>query len=230
MDDQASVSRLGHLRRFYHLMDELGERQRGPRPLAEAISALGNQSGVYFFFEPGEVRSDSGVGPRVIRVGTHALKPGATSTMRGRLRQHGGTKAGSGNHRGSIYRLLTGDALMRCGLEASCASWGTKPVAKDLEAPIEQAVSRRLAITKVSCLRIDDDPGPDSQRGFIERNAIALLSNQNKTPLDPASNDWLGHHSSRPRVRSSSLWNQNHVDESYDPVFLDDLERLIGAE
>lgn len=228
MADQAAVSRLEHLRRYYGLMSALADRQNGPRSIADAVSALRNQSGVYFFFEPGEVRSDSGGGQRVVRVGTHALKSGASSTLRGRLRQHGGTKGGTGNHRGSIYRLLTGDALMRCGMEPSCPTWGTKPGAKGEEVAVEQAVSRRLATASVVWLRIDDEPCPESERGWIERNTIALLSNQAKAPLDPPSPSWLGHHSSRTRVRASGLWNQNHVDEAYDPVFLDDLERLIG--
>lgn len=228
MADAKSMNRLDHLRCFYDLLDELAYRQRGPRPLADAVAALGNESGVYFFFEPEEVRSDSGPAPRVVRVGTHALKPGAKSTLRGRLRQHGGTRTGSGNHRGSIFRLLTGDALMNCGSEAVCPTWDGRPANKILEAPLEQAVSRRLALTRVIWLRIDDRPGPESQRGWIERNSIALLSNHGKAQLDPPSASWLGHHSSRPLVRSSGLWNQRHVEERHDAAFLDDLELLIG--
>ena len=75
-------------------------------------------------------------------------------------------------------------------------------------------------------LEIDDEPGPDSLRGYIERNAIALLSNYGKEPLDPPSGEWLGRLCDRERVRNSGLWNQNHVEERYDPAFLDTLERL----
>ena len=78
-------------------------------------------------------------------------------------------------------------------------------------------------------LRVDDEPGPASMRRKIERNAIALLSNFDRPPLDPPSAQWLGRHCDRDRVRASGLWNQNHVDESYDPVFLDDVERLVGG-
>lgn len=76
-------------------------------------------------------------------------------------------------------------------------------------------------------LAINDEPGPDSLRGYIERNAIALLSNYGKEPLNPPSGNWLGRFCNRERVRTSGLWNQNHVDEQYDPAFLDTLERLI---
>ena len=75
---------------------------------------------------------------------------------------------------------------------------------------------------------VDDEPGPESARGYVERNSIALLSNYNKPALDPPSAGWLGHHSDRDRVRKSGLWNQNHVEETYDPSFLDTLERLVS--
>jgi hypothetical protein len=59
---------------------------------------------------------------------------------------------------------------------------------------------------------------------MIERNAIALLSNYGKAVIDPPSPDWLGRHCDRERVRISGLWNNNHVDEAYDPGFLDLME------
>ena len=73
------------------------------------------------------------------------------------------------------------------------------------------------------------EAGPNSRRGYIERNAIALLSNYGKATLDPASRDWLGHFSDRERVRNSGLWNQNHVDEPFDAAFLDTLDDLVSA-
>ena len=46
--------------------------------------------GVYFFHEPGEERLDTGVGPRIVRVGTHALKIGSSTKLWTRLSQHKG--------------------------------------------------------------------------------------------------------------------------------------------
>ena len=80
----------------------------------------------------------------------------------------------------------------------------------------------------VPWLAIDDEPGTESLRGYIERNAIALLSNFDKEPLDPPSNGWLGHSCNRERVRKSGLWNQEHVKEAYDPAFLSHFDRLIS--
>ena len=236
MADGAAMTRLANIRTFYTLMDQLAAVRGGPVPLGELMQQPIAPRGVYFFFEAGEHRADSGDGPRVTRIGTHGLTAGTTSTLRRRLRQHLGTRSGTGNHRGSIFRLLTGDALLRAGGAPVCPSWGNKDVTrlgldgvtvKGLELTLEQAVSARLATMPVLWLDIGDVPGPDSVRGLIERNAIALLSNEGKPPIDNPSPGWLGHHSSRPHVRASGLWNQNHVDERYDPTFLGELERLI---
>ena len=95
---------------------------------------------------------------------------------------------------------------------------------------IEQAVSKTIGDMPFLWLGVDGPPGAESQRGYIERNTISLLSNWNKSPLDAPSQGWLGNHSDRERVRDSGLWNSNHVGEEYDPDFLDTLEDLIGKE
>ncbi len=188
--------------------------------------------GLYFFQERGEDRTDTGPGPRVIRVGTHALKDGSRTTLWNRLSQHKGTaKTGGGNHRGSIFRLIVGTALIDIN-GYSFPIWGQgSSGARDIrekEQPLEKLVSQTIGEMPVLWLAITDDPGPESLRGYIERNAIALLSNYNQSPIDAPSPQWLGHHCNREKVRSSGLWNQNHVDEGYDPAFLDELERLVS--
>jgi hypothetical protein len=238
------MSRLSDLARFYTLLDRLKQRLGGTRNLASFVGLRDwPERGVYFFFEATEARKESGVGLRVVRVGTHALGTGSRSTLRQRLGQHRGGAMGRGNHRGSIFRLLIGQALLARGHLPSCPSWGVKSDAKKAcaalgidrrtlttaEAPVEQAVSSYIASMPFLWLDIDDEPGPSSVRGSIERNAIALLSNHERKSFDPASPDWLGHSSGRPRVRSSGLWNQQHVEEAHDRMFLDTLEELIDA-
>lgn len=188
--------------------------------------------GVYFFMEPGERREQSGEGRRIVRVGTHALKVGSRSTLWNRLAQHKGQRSGGGNHRGSIFRLLVGAAL-QAGEDASCATWGQGSTAsrdiRDREQALENRVSAVMGSMPFLVLPIDDAPGPQSLRAVIERNAIALLSNAGKSPLDAPSRDWLGHRCPRQRVQTPGLWNQNHVEETYVPSFLDTLEKLIHA-
>jgi hypothetical protein len=173
-------------------------------------------------------------------VGTHALKEATPRTLWNRLSNHKGTaKTGGGNHRGSIFRLIVGTALI-CRDGHECLSWGNKNASKAAvkqdEFALECEVSRVIGKMPFIWLAIGDEACPKSLRGFIERNSIALLSNYEKPPLDPPSPEWLGlhYHSERLRdgglfVRNSGLWNSNHVDEDYDPVFLDELERLVSA-
>lgn len=189
------------------------------------------QRGVYFFSEPGEERRESGGGLRVVRVGTHALKERSATVLWHRLSQHrGSSTTGSGNHRGSIFRLIVGQALIaQRGYDYSM--WGTGSNAqKDVrmtEVPLEREVTGVIGAMPFLWLDIGDEAGPRSLRGYIERNSIALLSNMAKEPLDAPSSAWLGHHCDRARVRGSGLWNNNHVEEVYDPGFLDVVERLV---
>ena len=96
------------------------------------------------------------------------------------------------------------------------------------ELDIERLTSREIGAMPFLWLAVDDAPGPDSQRGYVERNSIALLSNFNRTPVDPHSPSRLGHHCNQERVRRSDLWNSNYVDKSYDLAFLDVLSALVN--
>jgi hypothetical protein len=102
--------------------------------------------------------------------------------------------------------------------------------ARASELALEREVSKVIGALPFLWLAIDDRPGPTSLRGYIERNAIALLSNFNKNPIDPPSEGWLGNSCDRERIRRSGLWNSNHVDEPYDPAFLIAMERVINEK
>jgi hypothetical protein len=83
-------------------------------------------------------------------------------------------------------------------------------------------------------LWLDVSGGADGGRGArarIEANAIALMSNWHRlgtaSAIDPPSATWLGSHNPNRKVRESGLWNARHVDEDYDPQFLNELGSLI---
>lgn len=215
-------------------MDRLEENLAGARTLAGCSGRMDWPGrGVYFFRESGEGRTDTGQGPRIVRVGTHALKAGSATKLWTRLSQHKGQHGtGHGNHRGSIFRLIVGAALSRRnGYEFP--TWGKRELAtREVrlgERVLECEVSQVIGNMPFLWLSLQDEAGAQSLRGFIERNSVALLSNYNKPSLDRPSRGWLGHHSDRERVRNSGLWNSNHVDESYDPDFLTELDGLISA-
>ena len=233
-------------KRFYDLLAKLEKRIDGPKVLPCCSGALDwPDRGVYFFFEKSEWRSGSGRGPRVVRVGTHALKQGSKTTLWNRLRQHRGkADLSGGNHRGSIFRLHLGVSLAEQKKCALPPSWGVggsfgaavkklqlspheAEEAKRAESPVEAKVSRYIGDMPFLYLNVDDCPSPESDRGFIERNAIALLSEHCRADLDPASIDWLGRSCDRELVRCSGIWNNRHVGESCDPKFLDVMDRWI---
>ena len=226
--------------RFYAILTTLEHKLGGKRMLATCNGRMNwPQRGVYFFFETGENRTNSGEGLRVVRVGTHALKKGGQAKLWGRLKQHqGNIKDGGGNHRGSIFRLHVGTALIKRDSwpRAIAVTWGKGSSAsaadRNSEHPLEQAVSRYIRQMPFLWLAVEDSPSPTSLRGVIERNAIALLSNFNAldNPLDSPSPKWLGRWADREEVHRSGLWNVKHVTESYDPAFLDLLEKLVNHD
>ncbi|MCJ7555572.1 MAG: hypothetical protein MUP90_01510 [Gammaproteobacteria bacterium] len=228
MNDQRS----NDLNRFYSLLAELERKLGGPRLLSQCSDSLDwPERGVYFFREAGENRGDSEHAQRIVRVGTHALKSGASTTLWNRLSGHKGLPDnGGGNHRGSILRMFVGQAL--CERDGyNYPTWGESSSVplevRQGELPLEQMVSAEIGAMPFLWLAINDEPGPESLRGYIERNAIALLSNYGKHRIDPPSEAWLGNFCERERVRHSGLWNPSHVTETYDPAFLGDLEHLI---
>lgn len=95
--------------------------------------------------------------------------------------------------------------------------------AKQNEYPLEQAVSKHIGEMPFLWLAV-----PDRQdRGLIERNTIGLLSLRSGG-LDQASPEWLGLTADNEKVSTSALWNVNHVDDTYDPAYLDTFSQLIS--
>lgn len=218
---------------FYDLLRQLECKTGGLRRLGDCHGRMTwPKRGVYFFFEPGEYRSGDPRLQRVVRVGTHALAPKSRTTLWNRISQHRGTtNPPGGNHRGSIFRLLVGEAIINSEQSLPVASWGKGSTAerdiRDLERTHEVRVSQYLGDMTLLHLDVPDEAGRDSARGVIERNSIALLSGFREPAPDPPSPQWLGRHSGRERVRRSGLWNNNHVEEAYDPDFLNILEDLV---
>jgi hypothetical protein len=236
--------RLADTQCFYELLDRLARRIGGPRCLRECDGRMEwPERGIYFFFESGEARSGSGAGPRVVRVGTHAVTAGSGTTLWSRLKQHrGNARTLDGRHRSSIFRGLVGEALARRDDGVPPTSWRCPGVSKSLgksrlrvravaeaERVLEQRVSRYIGAMPFLWLDIGDVPSPGSARSLIESNAIALLSGVVEQQPDPPSATWLGYAVDRPghRVPRSGLWNQQYTETGYDDSFLEIMEDWI---
>jgi hypothetical protein len=237
------MTRRDDLDRFYALLDDLADRVGGPRKLKHCTGYMDwPDRGVYVFLAPGETRASTDQ-LRVTRVGTHAVSAGSSTSLWDRLKQHYGTGSGSadhphgGAHRGSVYRERVGEAIVeKHALHDDYPDWGERwasvdrerATVRDEEYPLERRVSTYVREQPFLWVDHDDEPGPDSDRAFLERNAIALLGNVGEQPIDPRADCWLGRHSRSPAIRESGLWNVAHVDEGYDPAFLDLLADAVA--
>ena len=228
-------TRLYYIKWLYEILEDIENRVGGKRCLRECNGKMRwPRRGIYFFFEHGEERVHSGSGLRVVRVGTHALKPHSRSTLWERLRTHRGTRSG-GNHRASVFRRHIGEAILkREGLEGKFPTWGKGSSAsaevRQKERQLEQEVSKYIGAMPFLWLEVDDPPGPNCLRTYLERNIIALLSNYRYPEgqkIDPPSRCWLGNYSPNEKIRRSGLWNDRHVDEEWDPGALEKLEKLV---
>ena len=212
--------------RFYALLGELDHQLGGPRRLCCCTASSGwPLNGVYFFFDEGENRA-AGQGPRVVRVGTQALRtenPSAATLWR-RLAQHRGRQPGDigGPRRShSVFRRHVGTAIIRrdrLGDEARdevCDNWYHYRH-QPLEEQIEMAVSRYIGVMPFLWLDVPDRAARDD----IEAGAIGLLSLRTGG-TDPPSSGWLGHHALKTEIQYSGLWNVQHTKGRYDPGFLD---------
>lgn len=233
---RAGARRVEWLDGFYELIGHLRQRLGGYLRLRDCTGRMAwPERGLYFFFEHGELRAH-GTELRVVRVGTHAVIATSRTTLWNRLAQHRGTLVPvGGNHRGSIFRLLVGEALLRSGrFTEPMPNWGVGSTAsaevRQKERKLEVKVSETIGAMPFLWLSIHDVPGPASLRPYIERNAIALLSNYSVSPVDQPSAGWLGRFSGREAVVRSGLWNSNHVTERMDPGFLKELRDVIEQQ
>lgn len=230
------MPRRSDLDRLYALFDDLEERVEGKRTLDDCTGYMGwPDRGVYFFFAPEETRTSSDQ-QRLTRIGTHAVSSGSGTTLWNRLRTHRGANSGSyaggGNHRGSVFRKRIGEALIkRENLADEYPTWGEGSSAarerRLAEHEMEVRVSEYIRELPFLWVNIDDEPGPDSDRAYVERNVISLVSNYAKKSIDTRDESWLGKDSPRDEINQSGLWNIDHVAEEYDPVFLNRLSRAI---
>jgi hypothetical protein len=233
---ERSLIRKNHIDRLYQLLDQLEDRVGGKQQLSDCNGRMDwPEQGIYLFFAPKETRISTDH-QRITRVGTYAVSSGSSTTLWNRLIAHRGTFTGKyadgGNHRGSVFRLRVGEALIeREQMHEKFPKWGTGSSAgseiRKQELEHERRVSDYIRDLPFLWINVNDEPGPNSDRASLEQNIIALLSNYNRESIDPRDDDWLGSHSPSHEIRTSGLWNVNHIKENYDSSFLSSLETYI---
>lgn len=189
--------------------------------------------GVYVFLDPREKNFLTN-GPRIVRIGTHAVSSESKSTLKTRLRSHFGQRDGGGNHRGSIFRLHVGRAILESKeLDFQRNLWGEGQYApieiREGEAELERKVSIYLSDLEVFIVPIDDEPSKDSLRAHVETQLIALCT-ENFEPIDTSEPEWLGHHSPMSSIVKSGLWNLRDVAKKYKPNDIGSVTHLISLQ
>jgi len=205
-------------------------RKRGLPCLKDVIEGDMPASGVYLFFDERERRLRDIEQLRIVRIGTHGVASGSKASLRNRIRTHFGTTSGEGNHRSSIFRLHAGRSLINAKQVSPVESWGASAGDKSAllaERELEQAVSKYLAELYVLLIAVPGESDKNNDRAYLEQNLIALVSNACK-PLDPPSCEWLGLNSAKLEIRKSGLWNVNHVEQRFDPAYLNVLEYYVS--
>lgn len=217
--------------KFYNCIFRLAKNTGGIRIFNECNGKMyWPRRGVYFIVDFNEKSLISNGFPRIVRVGTHAVSIGSKSTLWNRLKTHKGTGDGGGNHRGSIFRLHVGNAIIKKeGI--ICDTWGigqnTTKDNREKEREMEQRVSAYIGQLGVIVLDVDDLPSAASARAFIEKNSISLLSSINSS-FNFATMNWLGNYSPRSEIVNSCLWNINYINSDYDAKFIKTFEKYTN--
>ncbi|MBA7467548.1 hypothetical protein ES707_02769 [subsurface metagenome] len=222
---------------FYSALKRLYVGQDGGRLFSTCNGKLDwPVRGVYLIFEPDELlqtRKFRPLNQRVSRVGTHAVSKGSKATLWNRLSAHRGTSLGGGNHRASIFRLHLGAALIaKSPRKWDLPTWGVGQVApaetQRKEMKLEEKVSEVIGKMRILWLNIPDEPGPQSDRAFIERNAIGTLSREYLVAGHRHSS-WLGNFSPNINIPLSGLWNLNHLNEQPHEAFAEIFSTYVEA-
>ncbi len=222
------------LKRFYDLLGKLEHGIGGKHRVRDLEGgATIPKQGIYFFFENSEFHNqDQGV-LRVTRVGTHGVSKGSKSSLWNRIKTHKGNTSLDGNHRGSIFRLHVGKAIINHSKGALCyPHWGIgQSASKEIraqESEHEKRVSKYISDMSILWLSVPGESGADNDRAYLERNIIGLLTSRTTKPK-LISENWLGRYSDKDIIVSNGLWNIAHVGVAYDRRFLDVLSKYIDV-
>lgn len=180
----------------------------GTLPLNRTPREVAFTNGLYFFYEAGE-RSEHAPDGRIVRIGNH---PRSQDRLVGRLGDHYRFNAGAKNS--SVFRRYLGGALIRQrGAGSTCLSPGPGaghwehqddvacPDCAGVELDIRDLLADRFSFR---CVQVNDMP----MRNRLEDRLIATVA---ACPTCRPSASWLGRHAYPVLVRSSGLWNTQHV-------------------
>ena len=236
-----SQPRPAPLREIYSKFGDLNDQIGGPYYLNECDGNMNwPDRGIYIFFtHDSDLELGSTDQMNVARIGTVGVSSGSSNTLWNRLRQHRGNQRGTyadgGNHRGSIFRLHVGRAIIeKEGLHDTYPLWGQKHAdwpddidtqsVREQEHPLEKRVSDYIGSLPFLILNVPGEPGPKSDRATMEKQLISTFSFYRRQHDWLRSSNWLGSHSPKKEVYKTGLWNINHVEGFSSPSVVYDVK------
>lgn len=163
-------------------------------------------NGIYFLFEAGEMAHE---GQRIVRIGTHR----GQNQLANRLIEHFVNE----NKNRSIFRKNIGRCFLNEAQDDYLSVWNldstskenrekyghliNKPYQEKLESRISQHIQQNFSFV---VLEVEDL----KERLRLEKEFIQMVSS---CPHCHASTHWLGHHSPQAKIRTSGLWQTQHL-------------------
>lgn len=167
--------------------------------------------GIYFFYEDGEFyRNGIEKRKRIVRVGTHRVD----GNFRSRINNHY-----KGNKNSSVFRKHLGGALIRKKNpdDKRLNQWLEQdaPTFQEIENDVSNVLKGKF---RFKCIPVEDR----QERLGLEEQLIATLSN---CPECSPSEKWIGAYAASEEIRSSGLWNTQHV-SSKNIITENEIERI----
>jgi len=205
----------------FRLHKLFNEKRRFSFPFSQQKKEI-PQNGIYIIFEDRETFGDF---DRIVRVGTHT----GNKRLRSRLNQHFVKE----NKNRSIFRKNIGRCVLNKDKSPYLPLWEldtTSKAAKErnltrldlnFEGQIEKRISDYIQGNLSFCVFQVDTK---EQRLRWERKIVSTLAKSNELK---SSNNWLGNHSTKEKIRESGLWQVNELynDELTEQEF-EDLRKL----
>jgi len=168
-------------------------------------------NGIYFFYEEGEFCTHGNEGQkRIARVGTHR----GDENFRSRINNHY-----RGNKNSSVFRKHLGGAIMRRKdpNDRRLKQWLEQdaPTFQEIEAGVTKELNEHFSFR---CIPVKDK----KERLQLEEELIATIAKCDK--CKPSEN-WLGNFAADELVRTSGLWNHQHV-TSENVITEESIERI----
>ena len=184
------------------------------------------KNGIYIIFEKGE---SIGKMDSIVRIGTHT----GENQLRSRLMQHFVKE----NKNRSIFRKNIGRCFLNIENQDYLDSWELdittkegredklKRIDLEFEKTLEKRISQYIQTNLSFCVF---EVNTKEERLFWESKITSTLSNAAKFGEIKPSENWLGNHSTKDKIRESGLWQVNELyKESLTEAELEKLLALV---